>query len=149
MNIIKTQFMLSHIPLFILQSILLKYYKIIIIFSFLFSHSPNHASCRHVKPNTPYVGTQPNHQNTLKPTPESTPRSSIITMDQIQIKSVNQTQIKLELNPLQNLPKTHNQLQNPPQPLSKLAGNPQLATKPFGNPYPRNFSPMPSNPYLV
>ena len=70
-------------------------------------------------------------------------------MDQIQIKSVNQTQIKLELNPLQNLPKTHNQLQNPPQPLSKLAGNPQLATKPFGNPYPRNFSPMPSNPYLV
>jgi hypothetical protein len=55
-------------------------------------------------------------------------------MDQTQIKSVNQTQIKLELNPLQNPPKTHNQLQNPPQPHSKLVGNPQLATKPFGNP---------------
>ena len=127
---------IPHILLFILQCILLKYYKIIIIFfKIFFSHSPNHTSCRHTKPNTPHARTQPNHQNTVNPTLESTPRPSITTTDQTQIKLVNQIEIKSESNPLQNPLETHNQLQNPPQLPSKLAGNPQLASQPSDNPY--------------
>ena len=72
----------------------------------------------------------------MNPTLESTPRPSIITTDQTQIKLVNQIEIKSESNPLQNPLETHNQLQNPPQLPSKLTGNPQLASQPSGNPHP-------------